>query len=239
MSAMSLCELQGELESMQRRDREVSRAAFVRGVWEGRPASELLALSKAAGLAVADADALVGVIRGGKGKVAIVDELPRLRKEALETKSQSERIHERHGKEIARLEEECRRAAYRSDDAFKALCQGQSVANELLLLHDQGLLPVVHREVLRLVERRTAEGKSAELYDVLRAAENVRSRCRGVVGGLEARLASMPLTMRERQDRSRLEEELAQAKRNLADAEAQVAKAQVAAEKSKRAIPAA
>jgi len=192
---------------------------------------EMLTLANEAGLEIDKADALIAKIREGKEKVALADQVLRLRKEWADATAYAEKICERNNKEITRLEKENQLAGYKHDDAFRAMCEAHQAANDLLLLHDDGLLPTPHKEVNRLLDGRAAEQKKRALENAWRDAEEERNRCRLIVYRIEQDLENLPMSISYRQDQGYLGDELAKAKANLADAEAKV-------EKAKKAIPA-
>lgn len=232
-----LAELEAELETLQKQNREVAYQQFIEGAWNGRPAAEMLTLAKEAGLKTPEADALIAKIRKGKENVAAVDQLPRLRKDANDARVQLKKISERNNEEISRLHGEIHHAECRNDDAHKAMRAATKAAQELLVLSDEGLLLTMHKEVTRLVDRRTAEQKYRKADSDRIDALEVRNRLRHIICNIQERIDNMPLTMTSEYDKDRLKEGLKLAQHDLAKAESELKDAEAVAEKMKKAIP--
>ena len=235
----TLSSLQAELVEVQAQKRQAAHQEFIRGAWAGRPPKEMLELATEAGMKVEDGDKLIARIRKGKEMVALADQLQRLKKEEVETKAQYEKIRERSNAAIARLEEEKDSARIKHARVWRAMADAENAASDLLLLSDEGLLPTPHKEVTRLIERRTAEEKSHEAHAAWRKEEEARNRIRRVIEEIQYRLARLPMSRTYDRDKAELENDLKQSKHDLAAADSRVEKAHAVAEKAEKAIPSA
>jgi len=227
------------LTELENQNREAARRDFIAAVRQGLEPAKLLPLASAAGLTARDADDLLSRLRQGKEQIEHANRLPGLRKEATAAKARFEKIQANAKAEISRLEAEVDAAAIEADTTQKAVYAAESSARQLLVLHDHGLLSPdeMPAEVRRLIERRTAEEKARQA-DVARAnAEAERNRRRAAVSGLEDKLVRMPVILGSRREELEAKDVLKAAKRELAEAEGRLTKAQAAAEAAHKAIP--
>jgi hypothetical protein len=229
---MSLAEL--EVQS-----RKESFAAFVAGAWEGAEPSQLLSLAKGAGLSGGDADAFVSKVAQARELVARTQRLPRLRKDAAGLQAQYDKLSGRAAAEISRLEAEVQDAALEADDARRAVYEAEDCARQLLTLYDAGELPGTEapEEVIALVERRDAEEHAHQMTAARIAAENHRNDIRLMVRNLEHQLQNLPIAITSEMDGRLLENQLQDARQQLADAESALRKAEAAEDPTRSAIP--
>lgn len=228
-----------ELETLQMQNRKDARDKFIAAAWRNRPADELLALAAEAGLTGAEGDALLEKIGQARQQIAHVGQLPRLRKDAADANRRYEKAQAQVDAEIAKLESQARDAGYEAEVARKAMCEAEECSRQLLVLHDEGLLPAteIPNEVLGLIERREAEANFHKLSEARTEACDERDRFRAIVRNIEERLAKMPLALTSRYEQSALEERLKAAKRQLDQAETALKKAEAVADAARRAIP--
>ena len=228
-----------ELEALQTQTRMAAREKFIAAAWRQRPAEELLALAADAGLSGAEGDDLLEKVSRGREQVAHVEQLPRLRKDAAGANSRFEKVQARANAEIAKLESEIQEAAYEAEVVRKAFYAAEESSRQLLGMYDEGLLPMseVPQEVLELIKRRDAEAEFQKV-DMARAEVfNERNRWRGIVRNIEERLAHVPITLTSQRDESLLQDRLKEARRQLADAETCLKKAEAASDAARKAIP--
>jgi hypothetical protein len=227
------------LAELETQNRKAAREEFVAAIWAGQKSSRLLSLASAAGLTGDEADNLIARINQAKEQLVHVNQLPHLRKDAASANSRFTKVQARANAEIDRLERETNEAAYETEIAEKALHAGEDSSRQLLAMYDEGLLPAaeVPSEVLRLIHRHEAEEKFRQMDSARVTASDERNRSRAIVRNIEDRLAHLPITLTSRQDESTLQNRLKDAKRQLADAEASLKKAQTKADVARRAIP--
>lgn len=228
-----------ELAALETQNRKAAHRDFVAAVWEGALPSQLLPLARAAGLAGDEADALIERICQAKEQIDHVNRLGRLRKDAAAAQANLDKVQARANAEIAKLESQMRDAAYEAEAAQKATNEADGSSRQLLAMYDEGLLPATEapRDVLNLVERRDAEAQVIKLDQARVAAFDERNRRRAIVHNIQERLANLPITRTSPTDESMLEDRLKEAKRQLADAESRLKKAEAVAEAARRAIP--
>ncbi len=228
-----------ELEALQTQTRMAAREKFIAAAWRQRPAEELLALAADAGLSGAEGDDLLEKVSRGREQVAHVEQLPRLRKDAAGANSRFEKVQARANAEIAKLESEIQEAAYEAEVAQKAAYAVEESSRQLLRMHDEGLLPANEApdEVLQMIERRNAEESFRQVDMARMNAFEERNRWRGIVRNIEERLAHVPITLTSQRDESLLQDRLKEARRQLADAETTLKKAEAASEAARKAIP--
>lgn len=224
-----------KLEVLQKQNRKAAYEEFVKGAWANRSAEEMLSLAKEARMDTREADRLIAKIHDGQAKVALADQAARLRKEDAETKTQHEKISERNGKEIVRLNGEILNAWSKHKAAFDAMCKAESAVRDLHMLKKEGLLPVPHKEVTRLEGHYELAEKRQQAQSARVDASNERYRLQGLIEGLEYKLQHLPLTPTRDHDKERLKDGLERARRELVEAEAKLKDAEAAEEKAKKA----
>jgi hypothetical protein len=227
------------LSELEAENRMAARNEFVLAAWQGREPSELLSLANAAGLTGAEADRLVERIGKGKEQVEHANRLPRLRKESAAVDARFEKIQSHAAAEIERLEGERESAAAEADAACKAVYAAENSARELLLMHDEGLLPTEHtpKEIRALLVRRDATERARRADSARVAALRERNRRRAVVADTEAMLEKARASIVIERNEPRLEERVKKAKQSLREAEDQLKVAEAAAEAAREAIP--
>jgi hypothetical protein len=227
------------LAELEVQNRKEAHRDFVAAMWEGAEPSRLLSLARAAGMSGDGADALIARVAQAKEQVTLAKRLPRLRKDAAGATGRLQKIQARANAEIARLESEVRDAAFEVEAAQRAVNEADSASRQLLLMHDEGLLPGTEapEEILYLVDRRDAEERFRQADSARIAADNERDRVRKAVRGIEERLATMPISNTSEYEESHLKDRLKEARRQLAEAESNLKKAEAAADSARKAIP--
>jgi hypothetical protein len=227
------------LTELEMQNRKAARDGFIQGVWQGMEPAKLLSLANAAGLTAKEADEFIVKISQGKEHVEHVSRLSALRKEAASTKAKLDKIDTHATAEISRLQSEVEDAAIANNAAQKALNAAEDSARRLLMLHDQGLLPLedAPKEVRYLAERRAAEEKSWQADSARAVATADRDRRLAVVHDLEVKLANLPITLGGRRDEFVLRNLLKDARRHAAEAEDRLKQAQADADAARKAIP--
>jgi len=227
------------LTELETQKRTSAQNAFLAAVWQGEEPGKLLPLADEAGWTSQEADRLVQRVRQAKEDIAHANRLPALRKGAAGKQARFEKVQSRAAAEIERLEDETEAAAAEADASQKAVYAAEASARQLLVLHDEGLLPddQAPNEVRRLIERRAAEERSHEADRARTTAREERNRCRQEVQTLERRLADEPLAVMGSQSERALQARLKDAKRELSNAEERLTQAETAAETARNAIP--
>jgi Rad3-related DNA helicase len=228
------------LTELETQNRKAAREEFVTAAWEGAEPSQLLPLASAAGLTGDEADNLLARIRQAKEQFAHVNRLPRLRKDAAGASSRFEKVQAQANAEISRLEGEVQDAADVAEIAKKEVYAAEESSRQMLVMYDQGLLPAteVPNEVLHLIERRDAEEKSHVAHRAMRDAMEDRNRRRNIVRNAEEALANMPIlpVLEQQHHQNVLQDRLKEARRQLAEAECVLKKAEAKADAARRDI---
>jgi hypothetical protein len=226
------------LSELETQNRTEDRQSFVLAAWHGVEPAGLLSLAEGAGLTGEEADELVNRIGRAKEQVDQVNRLGRLRREADAAESHLDKVQARATAETERLQNQVEEASFAASVARKAVYAAEESSRQLLAMHDEGLLPLTvgPKEVFCLIQRRAAEENSHQC-DVARvAAFEERNRCRAIAGNIQERLANLPITLTSPNDESILQDRLKEAKRQLADAESRLKKAEAVAAAARRAI---
>ena len=227
------------LTELEMQKRTSARNAFLVAVWQGEEPARLLPLANEAGWTSQEADRLVQRVRQAKEDIVHTNRLPALRKDAAGKLARFEKVQSRAAAEIERLEDEVETAAAEAGASQKAVYAAEASARQLLILHDEGLLPEdqTPNEVRRLIERRAAEERSREADRARMAAREERNRYRQEVQTLERRLTDEPLAVMGSQSERALKARLKDAKHELDEAEERLAQAETSAETARNAIP--
>lgn len=227
------------LTELQTQNRTEARKALTEAAWRGEGPDRLLPLAEAAGMTSHEADQLVERVRQGREQIEHTGKLPALRKEAAAKKARFEKVRAHATAEIERLEGEMEAAGIEADAALKAQYAAENSARQLLVLHDEGLLPAdsVPEEVHRLIAQREAEERSRRADRARVAALEERNRWQSEVRDIEARLASAPATVWGPRGEPALKARLKEARHELGEAEDRLTKAEAAADAARRAVP--
>lgn len=228
------------LTELETRNREGARLDLVKAIWQGAEPVKLLELASAAGMAGGEADALIARIGQAKEQLAHIEQLPRLRKDADAADGRFEKVQKHASEETARLDAEVDEASYAASNARRAVYAAEASARQLLALHDEGLLlGAMPKEVARLIDRRDAEERFRQADRARVEAFDARNYWRTAVANAQERLATMPILPPVERDyhQDALKERLKEARRQLAEAESRLKKAEAAAEATRKAIP--
>jgi hypothetical protein len=222
---------------LAQQQKEKARAAFLEAVWANAPVDQLAELARAAHLEPAEADLLVARIADVRADIQVAEPIVKLRRAAAKAKAHYESARVRTAAAIEKLEAEADAAAFESIASQKSVTEADSAARRVLAAFDDGLLPSarVPQEVLALIERREHEQRITTAHSRMIAAWNERTRARGSVAGLEARLRNLPISNDQQQQAARLRAELDHERAALAAAERDVAEAERAHDKAKNA----
>lgn len=219
--------------------RKEARSRFMDAVWQGKPTEMLISLAAEASLTLAVADELLEKVDQARKQIEQVNRLPRLRKDATAAQDRMEKASSILTAETAKLEANVEDASFAASNARQALYAAQDSARQLLMLHDEGLLPEsrLPKEVTRLIERRQAEDVANKAGGVRIAASREVERYKVPVWQIENRLAKLPLSSSSQFEESRLQRALKVAKEELHRAEDRLKSAETAAAAAVKAIP--
>ena len=217
--------------------RHHARAAFIEAAWANESADRLAELADAAGLDLAAADAIIARVAETRADIEVAAPIARHRREASKAEAHYAATRARVDAAIEKLEADASVAAFEVEVTTKALHAAESAAQRVLAVHDEGLLPAARlpKEVVALIERRERERAAVKAHSAWVAASDERNRLRHRVAALEAHLRDLPITIDHRQQASRIEAQLDQARAALAKAETTVADAERAFAKAKKA----
>lgn len=219
--------------------RAEAKARFIAGLWNERSAEKLLSMAAEAGLTLAVADELIQKVERAQQHVKHSNELPRLRKAGAETQERLDKAQSRLEAETARLEAVVEEASFAASCARNAVNSADAAVRELLMIHDEGLLPKsdVPEELQFMLNRRDAEDTACRAHQVRVAAEQERNLCRAAVRQLEDTREKRPMSITSRRDDHRLDSALEAARKELDQAEARLKAADAAVDAAVRAIP--
>jgi hypothetical protein len=220
-------------------NRTEAKAKFIEGLWAGADGEQLLSLAAEAALTVPVVNELETKIETAKKQIDHTNQLPRLRKDARAAQEHLDKVNSHATAEIARLEAQVQEAAFAAEDTGKAKNAAEQSAIQLLLLHDEGLVPTdrLPEELKFMLRRRQAEEAANRAGSIHTAASQVRNTCRALVARLEKQLMSLPISRTHDYQEANIQRALKTAKKELADAEDKLKAAETAWGAAQKAIP--
>ncbi len=226
------------LAQIAQNKQQQARAAFIDAAWAEDPLERLADLAREAGIEPAAADGIIARIAEARGDLKPTGEMPRLRRAAAKAKADAEAIRARVDAAVEKLEAEADAASSEANVLRRELNAAEMAAQRLLMVHDEGLLPMsrLPKEVVALVERREQERVAAEAHAALVAAMNERARLRGVVERLQSEQRGLPASREQPRQAAAMQTALERAKADLASAEARCDDAEKALGKARKGL---